>query len=153
MCILINFWRDQINYYIYRGPDGWMASLTQWTWVWAGSRRQWRTGKPGMLQSMGHKESDTTDRQNWKKYIKWFNSVFFMFIGYYIWLNILGMAILTCMRQYFIVVLICISLIISNDERFWMCLLALCISSLEKYLFRSSHHFSIGLLFLFVIKL
>ena len=33
--------------------DGWMASLTQWTWVWANSRRQWRTGKPGMLQSMG----------------------------------------------------------------------------------------------------
>ena len=33
--------------------DGWMASLTQWTWVWANSRRQWRAGKPGMLQSMG----------------------------------------------------------------------------------------------------
>ena len=27
-----------------------MASPTQWTWVWANSRRQWRTGKPGMLQ-------------------------------------------------------------------------------------------------------
>ena len=33
--------------------DGWMASLTQWTWVWASSGRWWRTGKPGMLQSMG----------------------------------------------------------------------------------------------------
>ena len=33
--------------------DGWMASLTQWTWVWANSGRQWRTGKPGLLQSMG----------------------------------------------------------------------------------------------------
>ena len=33
--------------------DGWMASLTQWTWVWANSRRQWRTGKPGVLQAMG----------------------------------------------------------------------------------------------------
>ena len=33
--------------------DGWMASLTQWRWVWADSRRQWRTGKPGMLSSMG----------------------------------------------------------------------------------------------------
>ena len=30
-----------------------MASLTQWTWVWASSRRWWRTGKPGVLQSMG----------------------------------------------------------------------------------------------------
>ena len=36
-----------------RGWDGWMASLTQWTWVWANSRRQWKMGKPGRLQSMG----------------------------------------------------------------------------------------------------
>ena len=33
--------------------DGWMASLTQWTWVWANSGRWWRTGKPGMPKSMG----------------------------------------------------------------------------------------------------
>ena len=36
-----------------RGWDGWMTSLIQQTWVWASSRRWWRTGKPGMLQSMG----------------------------------------------------------------------------------------------------
>jgi len=36
-----------------RGWDGWMASPTQWTWVWANSGRRERTGKPGMLQSMG----------------------------------------------------------------------------------------------------
>ena len=36
-----------------RGRDGWMASPTQWTWVWASSGRWWRTGKPGVLQSMG----------------------------------------------------------------------------------------------------
>ena len=33
--------------------DGWMASLTQWTLVLASSRRWWRTGTPGALQSMG----------------------------------------------------------------------------------------------------
>ena len=33
--------------------DGRMVSLTQWAWVWASSRRWQRTGKPGMLQSMG----------------------------------------------------------------------------------------------------
>ena len=33
--------------------DGWMASLTWWTWVWVGSGSWWWTGKPGMLQSMG----------------------------------------------------------------------------------------------------
>ena len=38
-----------------RGWNGWMASLTQWTWiwVWANSGREWRIGKPGVLQSMG----------------------------------------------------------------------------------------------------
>ena len=36
-----------------RGWDGWMALPTWWTWVWTSSRSWWRTGKPGMLQSMG----------------------------------------------------------------------------------------------------
>ena len=36
-----------------RGWDGWMASVTQWTQVWVNSGRDWRIGKPGMLQSMG----------------------------------------------------------------------------------------------------
>ena len=32
--------------------NGCLASSTQWTWIWAKSRRQWRTAKPGMLESM-----------------------------------------------------------------------------------------------------
>ena len=36
-----------------RGWDGWMASLTQWTWVWVDSGSWWWTGRPGVLQSMG----------------------------------------------------------------------------------------------------
>ena len=36
-----------------RGWDGWMASPTQWTWVWVRSGSWWWTGRPGMLQSMG----------------------------------------------------------------------------------------------------
>ena len=36
-----------------RGWDGWMASPTQWTWVWVNFRSWWWTGKPGMLQFMG----------------------------------------------------------------------------------------------------
>ena len=35
-----------------KGWDDWMASPTQWTWVWANSGRWWRTGRPGMLQSI-----------------------------------------------------------------------------------------------------
>ena len=55
-----------------RGWDGWMASLTQWRWVWVDSGRQWRTGKPGVLQSMGpqrvrHDLSDWTTKQHKNK--------------------------------------------------------------------------------------
>ena len=43
-----------------RGWDGWMVSLTQRTWIWASSRRWWKTGKPGMLQSMGSQKVKQT---------------------------------------------------------------------------------------------
>ena len=36
-----------------RGWDSWMASPTQWTWVWVDSRSWWWTGRPGMLRFMG----------------------------------------------------------------------------------------------------
>ena len=36
-----------------RAWDGWMASPTRWTWVWAGSGSWWWTGKPGVLWCMG----------------------------------------------------------------------------------------------------
>ena len=49
------------------GWDGWMASLTRWTWVWISSGSWWWTGKPGVLQSMrsqrvGH---DWVTEMNW----------------------------------------------------------------------------------------
>ena len=50
-----------------RGWDGWMASPTWWTWVWASSGSWWRTGKPGMLQSMGSQRV----RQNWATELNW----------------------------------------------------------------------------------
>ena len=48
----------------YHGWDGWMASLTRWTWVWASSRSWWWTG---MLQSKG--------LQSWTRLSNWMNYI------------------------------------------------------------------------------
>ena len=47
--------------------DGWMASLTQWTWVWASSGSWWWTRKPGVLQYLGWQRvgHDWVTEQNW----------------------------------------------------------------------------------------
>ena len=50
-----------------RERDGWMASPTPWTWVSASSGRWWRTGKPGVLQSMGSQRV----RHDWAPELNW----------------------------------------------------------------------------------
>ena len=50
-----------------RGWDCWMASPTQWTWVWVNSSSWWRTGRSGMLQSMGLQRV----RNNWMTELNW----------------------------------------------------------------------------------
>ena len=51
-----------------RGWDGWIASLTRWTWVWASSGSWWWTGKPVVLQSMGSQRvgHDWATELNWE---------------------------------------------------------------------------------------
>ena len=50
-----------------RGWDGWMASLTRWTWVWVDSGGWWWTGRPGVLWSMGSQRigHDWATELNW----------------------------------------------------------------------------------------
>ena len=50
-----------------RGWDGWMASLTRWTWVWVNSRSWWWTGRPSMLRFMGSQRvgHDWATELNW----------------------------------------------------------------------------------------
>ena len=50
-----------------RGWDGWIASLTQWTWVWVNSGSWWWTRKPGILQSMGSQRAG----QAWVTELYW----------------------------------------------------------------------------------
>ena len=55
-----------------RGWDGWMASPTQWTWVWVNSGSWWWTGRPGVLQSMGSQRVG----QDWATELNWITSLF-----------------------------------------------------------------------------
>ena len=50
-----------------RGWNGWMASLTWWTWVWVNFRSWWWTGRPGVLQFMGLQRvgHDWVNELNW----------------------------------------------------------------------------------------
>ena len=54
-----------------RGWDGWMASPTQWTWVWVSSRSWWWTGKPGVLQSVRSQRV----RHDWATELNWLPSL------------------------------------------------------------------------------
>ena len=56
-----------------RGWDGWMASLTRWTWVWASTRCWWWTGKLGVLQSTG--SQSRTWLSNWTELNWWVTRV------------------------------------------------------------------------------
>ena len=49
--------------------DSWMASPTQWIWVWINSGHCWWTGRPGMLHSMGVARSQT-QLSDWTDWIK-----------------------------------------------------------------------------------
>ena len=48
-----------------KGWDGWMASLTQWTWVWVNSGSWWWTERPGLLRFMGSQRVGHDYRLNW----------------------------------------------------------------------------------------
>ena len=48
--------------------DGWMASLTHWTWVWVSSESWWWTGRPGVQQSTGSQRVG----HDWVTELNWF---------------------------------------------------------------------------------
>ena len=63
-----------------RGWDGWMASPTQWTWVWVDSGSWWWTGRPGVLRFMGSQGV----RHDWATELNWTELV-------YVFVTVLGL--------------------------------------------------------------
>ena len=59
-----------------RGWDGWMASLTQWTWVWVNSGNLWWIGRPGVLRFMGSQRVG----HNWETELNWHFKLSYNFI-------------------------------------------------------------------------
>ena len=55
-----------------RGWDGWMASLTRWTWVWVNFRSWWWTGRPGVLRFMGLQRVG----HGWATELNWTDTVY-----------------------------------------------------------------------------
>ena len=64
-----------------RGWDGWLVSLTQWTWVWASSKSWWWTGRPGVLWSMGSQRVGHDWVTELKLFQVWGNSGDFFLLG------------------------------------------------------------------------
>ena len=60
-----------------RGWDGWMASLTRWTWVWVNSGRWWWTGRPGVLRFMGSQRVG----HDWATDLIWSDWIFLVWIN------------------------------------------------------------------------
>ena len=128
-----------------RGWNGWMASPTRWMWVWVNSGSWWWTGKPGVLQFMGSQRVG----HDWATELNWIMSdVEHLFMCLFrsnqllshVWLFATPW-IAACQA----------SLSTTNSQSSLrltsMYLLAICISSLEKCLFRSFPNFLIELFF------
>ena len=82
-----------------------------------------------------------------------YKSFFILHPHHLLFVFFLTTAILTGVKWHFIVILICISLLISGIWYLFMCLLAICVSSLEKCLFSFSVHFLIGLFGFLILSL
>ena len=61
-----------------RGWDGWMASLTGWTWVWVNSGSWWGTGRPGVLWFMGSQRVG----HNWATELNWSDMINVFYLTY-----------------------------------------------------------------------
>ena len=64
-----------------RGWDGWMASLTRWTWVWVNSGSWWWTGRPGVLRLMGSQRVG----HDWATELNWTELNWMVSLNYGIW--------------------------------------------------------------------
>ena len=82
-----------------RGWDGWIASLTWWTWLWANSRCWWWAEKLAWDSSLGCRESDMTEQLNWTEWIEW-DKKLVLFFGFSVSIILHALLCWVCFVQY-----------------------------------------------------
>ena len=91
--------------------DGWIALLTQWTWVWISSGSWWWTGKPGMLQSMRSNELDMTEQLNLTDILIYcIKSIILLLVFCLFHLCYVPFSLFSCLHwdNFFLVILLCL---------------------------------------------
>ena len=87
-----------------RMRDGWMASLTRWTWVWINSGSWWWTGRPGVLQFMGLQRvgHDWATELNWVYMINIYIYIYYAFLFIMVYHRILNIVHLLFIHSVYI---------------------------------------------------
>ena len=90
--------------------DGWIASQTQWTWVWVNSGSWWWTGRFGCWGTWGHKELHMTEWLNWTVaiwvWLNWFRSLLWLILIHDHHCSVWGCVCITGIETYIILMLV-----------------------------------------------
>ena len=104
-----------------RGWDGWIASPTQWTWVWVSSGSWWWSGKPGVLQSKGWQRVG----HDWATELNWTEGIYMISTSYTHWYFFFGFLIIAVLvnMKYYLPYMLVTAVVLESKSLFFLCFL------------------------------